>query len=109
MNHLNFKQILVFSIIIFTFITAVGQKPMPDELISSTIREQIKYLEEHTRIYENFRAIREDMFQQINRNFVDTLLLERGRIIELRKLTANLNSKTDSLNALLNTSRRVKY
>jgi hypothetical protein len=84
--------------------TAVGQT-MPTELTSSPIQEQIKYLEDHTRIYENFRAIREDMFQKINRNFMDTLSLERNRIIGLKKLTADLNSKTDSLNTLLNTTR----
>ena len=78
---------------------------MPTELSSKPIHEQIKYLEDHTRIYQGFRAIREDMFQKINRNFMDTLLLERSRIIELKKRTANLNSKTDSLNALLSTTR----
>lgn len=104
MNHSNFKQILVFFVLSFTIMTAVGQT-MPSELTSSPIQEQIKYLEDHTRIYENFRAIREDMFQKINRNFMDTLSLERNRIIGLKKLTADLNSKTDSLNALLNTTR----
>jgi len=105
MNHLYFKQILAFSIIAFTIITAVGQKPMPTALTSNTIQEQIKYLEKNTRIYENFRAIREDMFQKVNKNFMDTLLLERSRVIDLKELTVNLNSKTDSLNALLSTTR----
>lgn len=105
MNHLNFKQILVFSVISFTIITAVGQTTLPDALTTRTIQEQIDYVERNTRIYENFRAVREDMFQKINSNFMDTLMLERSRIIELKKRTANLNSKTDSLNTLLKTTR----
>lgn len=105
MNHLNFKQILVFSVISFTITTAVGQTTLPEALTTRTIQEQIDYVERNTRIYENFRAVREDMFQKINTNFMDTLMLERSRIIELKKRTANLNSKTDSLNTLLKTTR----
>jgi hypothetical protein len=78
---------------------------MPAELSSNTIQEQINYLEKHTRIYEGYRAIREDMFQKINRNFIDTLLAEKSRIKGLENLTASLNGKTDSLNVLLNTTR----
>jgi tetraacyldisaccharide-1-P 4'-kinase len=86
-------------------VRAMGQTGMPAELTSSTILEQINYVEKHTRIYDNFRAIREDIYQKVNRNFIDTLLAERNRIISLENLTAGLNGKTDSLNALLNTTR----
>jgi len=78
---------------------------MPTELSSSTMQEQINYVEKHTRIYDNFRAIREDIYQKINRNFIDTLMAEKNRVTALKTLTSNLNTKTDSLNALLNTTR----
>lgn len=78
---------------------------MPSELSGSTIQEQINYLEKHTRIYEGFRAIREDMYQKITRNFLDTLTAEKGRVAALENLKAGLNTKTDSLNALLATTR----
>ncbi len=105
MNRLNFKNILAFSAIFFTVINANGQTSMPAELSSSPIEEQIQYVEKHTRIYDNFRAIREDIYQKINGNFIDTLLAEQNRITALENMTANLNSKTDSLNALLATTR----
>jgi ribose/xylose/arabinose/galactoside ABC-type transport system permease subunit len=105
MNRLSFKNILAFSAIFFTVINAIGQTSMPAELSSSPIEEQIKYVEKHTRIYDNFRAIREDIYQKINGNFIDTLLAEQNRITALENMTANLNSKTDSLNALLATTR----
>jgi hypothetical protein len=105
MKRINFKHVLVFTVIFFTVARAIGQTAMPAELSSNTIQEQINYLEKHTRIYEGYRAIREDMFQKINRNFIDTLLAEKSRIKGLENLTASLNGKTDSLNVLLNTTR----
>jgi hypothetical protein len=105
MNRISFKHVLVFSIVLFTVIKANGQTAMPSELSGSTIQEQINYLEKHTRIYEGFRAIREDMYQKITRNFLDTLTAEKGRVAALENLKAGLNTKTDSLNALLATTR----
>ena len=105
MNRISFKHVMVFSVIFFTGITAIGQTAMPVELTSNPIGEQIQYLEKHTRIYEGYRAIREDMYQKINGNFIDTLQAEKSRVAALESLTSNLNGKTDSLNALLNTTR----
>ena len=105
MNRLTFKHISVFAVILLTAINAIGQTSMPAELSSSTMQEQINYVEKHTRIYDNFRAIREDIYQKINRNFIDTLMAEKNRVTELKTLTSGLNAKTDSLNSLLNTTR----
>ena len=105
MKRMNSKHVLVFTVIFFTVVKAMGQTGMPAELTSSTILEQINYVEKHTRIYDNFRAIREDIYQKVNRNFIDTLLAERSRIEALENLTSGLNGKTDSLNVLLNTTR----
>lgn len=105
MKRMNSKHVLVFTLGFFMVVRAMGQTGMPAELTSSTILEQINYVEKHTRIYDNFRAIREDIYQKVNRNFIDTLLSERSRIEALENLTSGLNGKTDSLNALLNTTR----
>ena len=50
-----------------------GQTTMPDVLLKNTMKEQLNYLEERTKIYENYRAIREDMFQKVKGNISDTL------------------------------------
>jgi len=105
MNNLSFKHVLVFALIAFTAVEAFGQTGIPRELRDTTILGQMKYVEKHTRIYENFRAIREDIYQKLNSNYTDTLLAERARIATLKNLTADLNRKTDSLNVLLNTTR----
>jgi hypothetical protein len=89
----------------FAAVEAFGQTSMPNELTTSPIREQMKYIEEHTRIYDNFRAIREDIFQKITRNYTDTLQAEKARVLALKNLTTDLNRQTDSLNVLLNNTR----
>lgn len=78
---------------------------MPDELNTAAIREQIEYVEDHTRIYDNFRAIREDIFQKLNKNILDSLTAVKNKVAELKGDTANLISRTDSLNVLLTSTR----
>ena len=83
-----------------------GQTTMPDELTKNNIKEQINYLEEHTRIYENYRAIRENMFQKIKGNFMDSLSTAKSSIDGLRNLRSHLKSTNDSINIILETTRR---
>ena len=106
MNQLRHKYVLIFAAMIMVGIKITGQTIVPDELSKNTIKEQISFIEERTRIYENYRAIREDMFQKINRNFIDTLSLARDRISGLNILASGLNRTNDSLNTLLDTTRR---
>ncbi len=69
-------QIRCFWILAVTIIAAIrvsGQVTMPDALLINSLKEQMNYLDEHTRIYDNYRAIREDMFQKLKVNISDTL------------------------------------
>ncbi len=70
---------------------------MPDVFKQEPIPEQLKYLEEHTRIYENFRAVREDMFQRISKNTIDTLSKTTRKINALILRNNVLNHRIDSL------------
>jgi hypothetical protein len=78
---------------------------MPDALLKSTIKEQIKYLNEKTLIYEGYRAIREDMFQKLNSNFSDTLAGANARINNLNTMVSELRHKVDSLKAELEATK----
>jgi predicted nucleic acid-binding Zn-ribbon protein len=78
---------------------------MPDILIKNSVKEQLNYLDEHTRIYENYRAIREDMFQKIKVNVSDTLSATKSKIAGLNKSTLNLNLTIDSLRKTLETTK----
>ena len=105
MNNSRIKNLLLLSVLCLTVTVATGQTRIPDELSTGTITEQINYIENKTRIYDDFRAIREDMFQKINRNILDTIAAEKSRIAELKNLTSVLNTRVDSLNTLLGSTR----
>jgi len=105
MNRRKIKNLLLLSVFVFTVSAATGQIRMPGELDSAAIRSQIDYVQSHTRIYDNYRAIREDIYQKLNRNILDTIIAEKTRVLELKNLTATLNGRTDSLNNLLVSTR----
>jgi len=103
-----FLRFTVTIIIILTgTIKSIGQSPMPEILEQGTIREQMNYLEERTRIYENYRAIREDMFQMIKRNAVDSLLKVQGQVTILAGMNKNLLARIDSLTISLTDTKSL--
>jgi hypothetical protein len=83
-----------------------SQTTLPDELTKNSIRDQINYIDEHTRIYENFRAIREDMYQKVNRNIRDSLTLNRNRITGLNNQISALRFRNDSILTHLETTKQ---
>jgi uncharacterized membrane protein len=101
MKLITYKYLLIVAVMLLAVGNANSQNAMPEELNSSSIDGQIKYLEEKTRIYENYRAIREDMFQKINKNIRDTLTADRNKINELKNLASSLKITYDSLNLIL--------
>lgn len=89
-------------IFLLTVVAAtLAQDGLPEVFKEGTISEQLKFLEEKTRIYENYRAIREDMYRSISRNTLDTLNKAKGRIDGLLLQTTMLNNRIDSLNSKL--------
>lgn len=105
MSNQIIKKVLLLSVFVFSVTLASGQTKMPEELTTATINGQIEYVEDHTRIYDNFRAIREDIYQKLNKNIIDSLAAEKGRIIELKKAGSVLTQKNDSLTMLLGATR----
>ncbi len=77
------------------------QSDLPEVFKKESIPEQLRYLEDHTRIYENYRAIREDMFRIISKNTVDTLKNAKNTISSLLQETHVLNARIDSLRSSL--------
>jgi len=82
---------------------AISQTTMPEVLLKGTFKEQMDYINDKTRIYEEYRAIREDMFQKIRTNSIDTLRAAKNVIAGFRKNVKDLNLTIDSLNASLET------
>ena len=70
---------------------------MPEILETGTIREQFDYLEERTRIYNDFRAIREDMFQKIQSNTIDSMSAEKNLVLQLENQLQDQENLVESL------------
>ena len=96
---------MILAVLIITVIKVAGQTTMPEEFQNNSLKEQLKYLDEHTKIYDNFRAIREDMFQKLKKNVSDTLNLTSNKISGLNKTRFLLNQRIDSLKTNLETTK----
>jgi len=102
MVKINFDGIrIAFAIGLIIMLPSTGkaQTTMPDMLVNGTLKEQMDYVQEKTRIYEDFRAIREDMFQKMKKNSIDSLNAAKTEISGLKNRTRTLNLKIDSLNS----------
>jgi hypothetical protein len=104
MSRSLLKLFVITAISLAGIVRVNSQNTLPDVLTQGTINEQLKYLDEHTRIYENYRAIREDMFRTISRNTIDTLAKAKVRIHNLALESAVLANRIDSLNRSLEVS-----
>ncbi len=105
MNQSQIRSLLILAVMAITVIKVTGQGTMPDELTKNPLKEQLKYLEDRTRIYENYRAIREDMFQILKINVTDTLSSTNKKIAGLNKTTSLLNQTIDSLRTNLESTK----
>lgn len=101
----HLRLLVTFAIMVFAIVKVNSQVTMPAELNKSTLKEQLIYLEGHTRIYQDYRAIREDMFQKIKGNVTDTLTVSQIKIAGLISTASSLNLKIDSLNGALETTK----
>ena len=93
-------KVLLICILIATGSRVVAQRTMPEVLETGTLQEQLDYLDERTRIYNDFRAIREDMFQKIKSNSIDSLEAQK---IMVSQLDAQLQSQLAQIEQLQET------
>ncbi len=107
MNKSIFKLTFTVVILLIAFMRVNSQATLPDDLIKNPLKDQLKYLEERTRIYENYRAIREDMFQKIKENVTDTVTSAKKKISELNRVTISLNQRIDTLNSHLKITKSM--
>jgi hypothetical protein len=92
-----YRVVLILTFLLLTVIKTNSQTTMPVELNNNTIKEQLTYIEGHTRIYENYRAIREDIFQKLVVNVNDSISQSARSIAELKILTTVLKNNIDSV------------
>ena len=102
-EYTGIRLVLLFALITIFPLIAESQTTMPETLQNGSLKEQMDYIQDKTRIYEEYRAVREDMFQKIKTNSIDSLNKAKAEISSL-KLTARVRNTTiDSLNTSIET------
>jgi len=109
MKQLLIRCGLILAVVVISVTKVTGQVTMPDVLLKNSLKEQLNYIEEHTRIYDSYRAIREDMFQKLKGNTSDTLTSLNSKITGLNKTVYVLNRTIDTLKTnLASTQTRLE-
>jgi predicted small metal-binding protein len=91
--------------VVIAVMKVTGQVTMPEMLLKNSLKEQLNYIEDHTKIFEYYRAIREDMFQKIKGNVSDTLSAINNKVTVLNKKISVLNLTIDSLRTNLESTK----
>jgi preprotein translocase subunit SecF len=81
----NQVAVVVTLLLLFLGSNQVNAQPIPEVFDEGTLDEQFEYLQQRTTIYNNFRAIREDMFRKLRRNTLDTLNIANSQIQSLQQ------------------------
>lgn len=95
-QKLSFIVVISMVTLLWSHQSVISQT-IPDVFEEGILEEQYSYLHDRTNIYNNFRAIREDMFQRIRRNSLDSLNRAKREIGSLKMQETRLMEKMDSL------------
>jgi uncharacterized membrane protein (DUF106 family) len=77
-------------------------------LDSASFEAQLDYVQNRTRVYDEFRAIREDIFQKIKKNALDSLNKEKLEVARLNSELIERDFQIESLNTNLSRAKTEK-
>ena len=68
------SYIILILVSLFSFISKYSfAQTLPEVLEKGSLEEQREYMEERMNIYNGYRAVRDDIFLKMLKNYVDTL------------------------------------
>lgn len=105
MNLRTKRFATILAIFILIAARGTGQTPIPEILYKGSLSDQLTYLENRTTIYQDYRAIREDMFQLLKDNALDSLIKAKSKIHESAIINNSLAGEIDSLENILNLTK----
>jgi preprotein translocase subunit SecF len=85
----------------FLFVSARpvrAQADMPAVMDSASLEAQMDYLKERTRIYNGYRAVRDDIFLKMADNSLDSLNREKLEVARLNSELSERNNRIETLN-----------
>lgn len=77
-------------------------------LDSATLEAQMEYIHQNTRVYNNFRAVREDIFLKMKGNVIDTLNEEKLKVAQLNSRLSERNFQIETLNTDLGRTKNER-
>lgn len=101
-----------FLLVICLSITGIqsssAQYVTPAILDSASLESQLDYIQERTRIYNDFRAIRDDIFLKVKRNALDSLNAAKLDIATLNSKLTESSYQIETLNSDLSRSKNER-
>lgn len=88
--------------------TVYAQYTMPAVMDSSSLESQLDYIQDRTRIYNDFRAIRDDIFLKMKKNTLDSLSATKLRIARLNSEMTERNFQIENLNSDLTRAKNER-
>ncbi len=77
-------------------------------LDSAALDSQMEYIHSNTRVYNNFRAIRDDVFLKMKRNVIDSLIEEKLQVAQLNSHLSERNFQIETLNTDLGRTKNER-
>jgi uncharacterized protein YoxC len=111
MKRIIFKNtaILLFTGLFISMNQVVDAQSGASAVLDSALLEaQLDYIHENTRVYNDYRAIRDDIFLKLRRNVKDTLNATKLEVEELNSRLSERNFKIETLNTNLTSTNNEK-
>jgi len=111
MKRIIFKNtaILLFTGLFISMNQVVDAQSGASAVLDSALLEaQLDYIHENTRVYNDYRAIRDDIFLKLKRNVKDTLNTTKLEVEELNSRLSERNFEIETLNTNLTRTNNEK-
>jgi preprotein translocase subunit SecF len=100
--------LLISVLCIFMLQPVRAQSGVVEFMDSTSLEAQLDYIQQRTRVYNDYRAIREDVFLKLKRNVTDTLREARLEIADLNSQLTEKDSQIETLNTDLARTKTEK-
>ena len=77
-------------------------------LDSASLEAQLEYLQQKTRVYDEFRAIRDDVFRKAKKNAIDSLNVQKLEVARLNSEISEREFEIETLNTNLSRTKSEK-
>jgi len=108
-TFLKSSSILLLAGVFITMTQTVNAQSGASAVLDSALLEaQMDYIHENTRVYNNFRAIRADIFLKMKRNVIDTVNAGKLEVEQLNSRLTERNFQIETLNTDLTRTKNEK-